>query len=193
MDTPAAEVDIDEALVRSLLLEQHPDLADRELRTVTNGWDNVILRLGDDLAVRMPRRQAAAKLIEHEQRWLPEIAERVSTAVSAPVRIGRPGSGFPWNWTVARWIEGDRAADASHASLRRIATALAEFVRQLHTLAPTDAPFNPVRGIPLAVRSDAVDERLASGLGPRSASDRGCLAPRPGCPRLDGWSRVAAR
>jgi aminoglycoside phosphotransferase (APT) family kinase protein len=166
MDTPAAEIDIDAELVRSLLAEQHPDLADRDLRLVANGWDNAILRLGDDLVVRLPRRAAAAKLIEHEQRWLPEIASRVRIPVPVPVRVGLPGEGFPWSWTIAEWFDGDRASSLSHDSLRPVAGALADFVRELHVVAPVDAPFNPVRGIPLAVRADAVDERLASGLVP---------------------------
>src|SRR4051812_13779060 len=68
---PAAEVDVDETLVRRLLAEQCPDLAGRPLRLAAFGWDNVVYRLGDDLGVRLPRRQIAAVLIEHEQRWLP--------------------------------------------------------------------------------------------------------------------------
>lgn len=166
MDTPAAEVDITPQLVRGLLAEQHPDLADRELRMVTNGWDNAILRLGADLVVRMPRRAVAALLVEHEQRWLPEIAARVTVPVPAPVRVGVPGETFPWPWTVAAWFEGDRASHAPVASLQAIADDLAQFIRELHTPAPLDAPFNPVRGIPLAARADAIEERLASGLVP---------------------------
>jgi aminoglycoside phosphotransferase (APT) family kinase protein len=65
---PASEIEIDESLVRVLLAEQHPDLADRPLRRAANGWDNVIFRLGDDLVVRLPRRLAAVELVEHEQR-----------------------------------------------------------------------------------------------------------------------------
>ncbi|MEU7575304.1 phosphotransferase [Micromonospora sp. NPDC049240] len=39
-------------LVRELLRDQHPDLADRPLRLGARGWDNQLWRLGDDLAVR---------------------------------------------------------------------------------------------------------------------------------------------
>ena len=57
---PAAEVDIDERLVRQLLGDQHPDLAHLPLTMVANGWDNVIFRLGHEMTVRLPRRQLAA-------------------------------------------------------------------------------------------------------------------------------------
>ncbi|MFD6951303.1 hypothetical protein [Nocardiopsis sp. NPDC060348] len=42
-------------LVRDLLRDQHPDLADRPLEVGARGWDNQLWRLGDDLAVRLPR------------------------------------------------------------------------------------------------------------------------------------------
>lgn len=59
-DMPVAEVDIDADLVRGLLHDQHPDLADLALRQVAHGWDNVVLRPGVDLAVRVPRRELLA-------------------------------------------------------------------------------------------------------------------------------------
>src|SRR5690349_9653047 len=107
---PAAEVAIDEALVRALLRDQHPDLAELPLERVAFGWDNVVLRLGDELAVRVPRRQLAASFIEHEQRWLPELAPRLPLPVPAPVRVGRPALGYPWSWSVVPWMAGGEAA-----------------------------------------------------------------------------------
>ncbi len=84
---PAAEVDITDDLVRALLAEQHPDLADLAADARgANGWDNAIFRLGDDLVVRMPRRQLGANLVEHEHRWLPELAGRLPIPIPAPVR-----------------------------------------------------------------------------------------------------------
>ena len=69
------------------LVEQHPDLVDLPLVVVANGWDNVILRLGRDLSVRVPRRQAAARLVANEQRWLPELAPRLGITETAAARL----------------------------------------------------------------------------------------------------------
>src|SRR5689334_7584851 len=102
---PAAELHIDTALVRALLRDQHPDLAAGPLRPVGHGWDNVVFRLGDDLAVRVPRREARAVLIEHEQRWLPELAPHLPLPVPVPIRIGRPALGYPWPWSVVGWMD----------------------------------------------------------------------------------------
>jgi aminoglycoside phosphotransferase (APT) family kinase protein len=68
---PAAEVDISPDLVRRLLAAQQPDLAHLPIMVMANGWDNVLCRVGDELVARLPRREAAARLVVHEQRWLP--------------------------------------------------------------------------------------------------------------------------
>lgn len=106
---PPAEHEIDEALVRRLLAAQHPDLADRPLRYVTDGWDNVTHRLGEDLAVRLPRRAVAAELIEREQRWLPVLARRVEVAVPEPIRadLAEPAP----HSRVRAWVSGARTSD----------------------------------------------------------------------------------
>jgi len=163
MDTPAADLVVDEPLVRLLLRQQHPDLAGLTLELVANGWDNVLYRLGSELVVRLPRRLVAAELVEHEQRWLPEIAARVSVEVPAPVRVGTPSPDFPYPWTVALWLSGELASESGGAQL---SAGLARFVRELHNEAPREAPVNPVRGVPLAQRDAALRSRLDSGVVP---------------------------
>jgi len=51
----------------------------------------------------------AAPLVLHEQRWLPALAHRLPLAVPTPVRVGRPGCGYPWSWSVCPWLPGDIA------------------------------------------------------------------------------------
>lgn len=170
-DTPAAEVDVGEDLVRRLLVDQHPDLARLPLRPESNGWDNTVWRLGDHLAVRLPRRTVAARLVEKEQRWLPTLAERVGAVsdvvLPVPVRVGRPAAGYPWPWSVVPWVAGRSAGTVAPAARTALADALAVVVRALHVPAPPDAPDNPVRSMPLAGRDDAVRGRLAAASLPR--------------------------
>jgi aminoglycoside phosphotransferase (APT) family kinase protein len=135
-------------LVRALLRDQHPDLADLRLRDVNGGWDNQQWRLGEDLAVRLPRTERAPALLHTEQTWLPVLAERLPLPTPTPVRVGRPSNLFDHTWTIARWVEGE---PADHAPITRIEAAevLAGFLRALHHQAPADAPVNALRGIPL--------------------------------------------
>lgn len=169
MRTPEAEVDVSPSLARRLLREQHPDLAELPIEPVANGWDNTLLRLGEDLCVRMPRREVAARSILNEQRWLPEIAERVGAPVSVPVRVGRPGEGYPWGWSVNPWFQGRVAAEVSPGERGPLVEPLALFLSRLHVPAPEEAPANPVRGVSLRERHERVVERLGGSDHPRAA------------------------
>ncbi|MET1001735.1 MAG: aminoglycoside phosphotransferase family protein [Acidimicrobiia bacterium] len=157
---PAAEVDIGPDLVRGLLTDQHPDLAGLPLVDVAHGWDNVIYRLGTELTVRIPRRAMSAALAEHELRWLPELAPRLPLPIPAPVRAGRPGRGYPWSWSVTPWFDGDIAARAEPDDFTAAGEALGLFVRALNQPAPSDAPVNPYRGVPLTERDAVTRDRI---------------------------------
>jgi len=157
---PESDIEITDALVRQLIQEQHPDLGDEALTPVASGWDSEIYRLGESLAVRIPRREIAAGLIRNEQRWLPEFAERLPIDVPAPVRIGEPGCGFPWHWSIIPWFPG-RCAD--EVALDKAAVGqFAGFIERLHVPAPASAPLNPVRGGSLSVHLERLQQRMAN-------------------------------
>jgi aminoglycoside phosphotransferase (APT) family kinase protein len=153
---PPAEVAIDSSLILALLHEQHPDLAHLALVDVGEGWDNRLFRLGDDLAVRIPRRAVAASLIEQEQRWLPQLAPQLPL----PSRVGRPGCGFPWSWSITPWLPGQPALLAPPQNLEATVAALRQFLRALHQPAPVDAPHNPWRSVPLSARTTLLREHV---------------------------------
>jgi aminoglycoside phosphotransferase (APT) family kinase protein len=157
---PAAEVDVSPGLVRRLVAAQHPDLAHLPVELMTNGWDNVMFRVGGELIARMPRREMGARLIVNEQRWLPVIAPRLPLPVPAPVRTGRPGLGYPWPWSLVPFIPGQVAALTPPASPRDAAVTMGRFLAALHTAAAPDAPPHTTRGVPLARRAGAVAENL---------------------------------
>ncbi len=158
---PSAEIDISAELVTGLVESQHRDLA-APVRLITNGWDNVIFRLGEDLAVRLPRRSAAVALIANEQRWLSTLAPRLPLPVPVPVRIGVPSEQFGWPWSITPWFDGRPLAHLTVRERRPYAGVLGQFLARLHVPAARDAPHNPVRGIPLAGRSEALARQLAT-------------------------------
>lgn len=163
-DMPGAEIAIDAPLVRSLLDAQHPDLAASPIERVAVGWDNEVWRLGDALAVRLPRRSMGADLLAREQAWLPALAARLPLPVPTPVRVGVPDErvGYPWAWSIVAWVAGDTAL--AHPPLDRMATAttLGRFLAALHVPAsPEVTPNVADRGAPLARRDAALRPRLA--------------------------------
>ena len=157
--SPPAEIHIDEALVRELLQSQHPDLAEVQIKQLEPGFDNEMFRLGNDYAIRLPRRAVAASCIENEQRWLPELTQRLPLPISAPVRIGHADDGYPWSWSIVPWIEG-KAADLGYPADDQ-AEVLVGFLKALHQPAPEDAPINHVRGVPIPTLAEINEERMA--------------------------------
>ncbi|MFI6700548.1 aminoglycoside phosphotransferase family protein [Streptomyces sp. NPDC050509] len=154
--------DIDDDLVRTLIREQHPDLADLDLRPVDGGWDNQMWRLGDELAVRMPRTERAPTLLRTEHRWMPGLAPRLPLPVPVPVRVGEPSARFPRLWTITTWVPGEPADRTPVTRGRHAADALAGFLGLLHREAPAEVPVKPDRGGPLEGRRSDVDKMFAS-------------------------------
>jgi len=158
--TPPADIAFDAHLARRLVECQHPDLADLPIRFVAEGWDNAVFRLGDRLALRLPRREIGARLILHEHHWLPGLAAVLPLPIPAPVRIGKPQDDYAWPWSVTPWFDGDTAdLDWPRADQ---AGVVADFFRALHRSAPADAPRNPFRGVPLSERAELFESRVAS-------------------------------
>ena len=146
----AEEVDVDEALVRRLVAQRMPDLADRPLAMVEPwGTDNAIWRLGDDLVVRLPRIHWASTQVDHEAVWLPRLAAYLPVAVPEPVAIGEPGDGYPYRWAVHRWIPGEGAALDRIDDPVTFALDLAGVIRSLQAIPTEGAPSARNRARPL--------------------------------------------
>jgi aminoglycoside phosphotransferase (APT) family kinase protein len=167
---PPREVDVTVELVRALLADQHPDFAALPIVHAEDGWDNAMFRLGDDLALRMPRRAAGGALILTEQRWLPQLAPTLPLPTPAPVRVGEPGHGYPFAWSVVPWLEGE-PSDLAPPDPGQ-GEVLAGFLAALHRPAPADAPHNAYRGsVALADRTEAFEQRHAQAEAMHGALD----------------------
>lgn len=161
----AHEVATDAALVRRLLAAQFPDWAYLPIARVPSaGTDNAIYRLGDDMAVRLPRVESATGQVEREHRWLPRLAPHLPLAIPTPLAMGTPGEGYPWRWSVYRWLEGENAT-AARLDLGHAATDLAEFIAALQLIDTAGAPRAGVessRGVPLAARDAPTRAAIAA-------------------------------
>jgi aminoglycoside phosphotransferase (APT) family kinase protein len=168
---------INAALERRLLAAQFPQWADLAVEPVeTGGTDNALFRLGADMAVRLPRVDWAIGQVEKECRWLPKLAPLLPLAISIPLGKGKPAEGYPWSWSVCRWLEGENATLERLADPREAATALAGFIAALQRIDAVDGPLpdehNSARGVPLAMRDGetrAAIESLRGTLNTRAA------------------------
>ena len=163
----ADEVDTDAALVARLLAEQFPHWADLPIEPVLPlGTDNALYRLGDDMVARLPRRERTSGRLEKERRWLPRLAPLLPLGVPVPLAEGMPAEGYPFSWSVYRWLKGDNATPGRITDLSQFATDLAQFVAALQRIDPTGGPspgeHNFGRGAPLPTRDEATRAAIAS-------------------------------
>jgi aminoglycoside phosphotransferase (APT) family kinase protein len=159
---PPAEVRIDAPLVRRLVSAQFPQWAQLAVSPVeSSGWDNEIYRLGDDLAVRLPRRRIGAGHTEKEHSWLPVLGPQLPLAVPVPVGKGVPGEGYPWRWTVCPWLPGQNAAVTPVADMSRLVMSLAGLVQALRAIDPAGGPVSEFRDGPLVGRDPAIRTAVA--------------------------------
>lgn len=160
------EVDTDASLVSRLLASQFPQWADLPIEPVRSaGTDNAIYRLGDDMAVRLPRIHWAIGQVEKEHQWLPRLTSFLPLTIPIPLAKGEPGEGYPWQWSVYRWLEGESATIKRIADPRQAATDLAQFIAALQQIDTTGGPLavnHNLRGIPLAMRDTGTREAIAA-------------------------------
>ncbi len=166
----ADEVDHDVALVGRLIAQQFPQWAALPIEPVpSSGTDNALYRLGEDMVVRLPRRELgrASQTFAKEREWLPRLAPLLPLAVPVPLAAGLPGAGYPFEWAVYRWLGGEDATSEHIADESRLARDLARFVAALQEIDPAGGPppgqHNVFRGQPLAAR-DAGTRRAIHAL-----------------------------
>ncbi|MEI3866955.1 MULTISPECIES: phosphotransferase [unclassified Microbacterium] len=164
---PPADVQITSALVAGLIRRSVPDVGSETLsaQPAARGWDCETWRLGEKLAVRLPRRAAAAAGVAHEQAVMRSLSENLAAAdVGAPdvVFAGRPDETFPYPWSVVTWHEGSTGLDVAREDRRAWAAPLAHALRAIHRTAPGDLPANPARGGALSTRAESVARHLSA-------------------------------
>ncbi|MER7395121.1 aminoglycoside phosphotransferase family protein [Streptomyces sp. NPDC000151] len=160
----AGECAIDGELVRRLVGAQFPDWAGLGVEPVDSaGTSNAMYRLGGDMVVRLPRVAGAADDVAKEHRWLPRLAPRLPVAIPVPLGKGVPGEGYPWHWSVYRWLPGGNPALGRAPQLGLdtglFAEDLAGFVGALRRIDTAGGPPS-YRSEPLAARDAATRDAV---------------------------------
>jgi aminoglycoside phosphotransferase (APT) family kinase protein len=160
------EVDTDPSLVSRLLADQFPQWADLPIEPVeSSGTDNAIYRLGEHMSVRLPRIPGGTGTIDKELRWLPELAPLLPVAIPLPLAKGSPCQGYPWHWSVHRWLDGECLNVERMADPVGLAQDLGGFVAALRRIDTAAGPIpeqEGSRGLPLARRDAATRDAIVA-------------------------------
>lgn len=113
------------ALVKNLITTQCPQWSHLPIRKVeSGGTDNDIYKLGDDMCVRLPHFKG------------------LPLKTPSSLMVGRPAHGYPWQWTVYDWPQGQEATPDELNDMHQVATQLAEFRQALHKVKTYNAPLS---------------------------------------------------
>ncbi|MFJ5985714.1 aminoglycoside phosphotransferase family protein [Lentzea sp. NPDC092896] len=136
---------IDVSLVDGLVRDQFPRWHGLELTELRHGGtDHAIYRLGDELAVRLPRLEEAKDQAERDFQVVPRLAPHLPVAVPEPLELGEATEDYPYRWSVVRWLPGDLStidAVSPHTGAR-----LAEVLLALQKIDTTGEPWTTYRG-----------------------------------------------
>lgn len=186
MDTEVPSPAIDAALVERLVAAQFPQWAGLPVHAVDpQGWDNRTYRLGRELSVRLPSAAGYVPAVEKEQRVLPYLAPRLDVALPEPLGLGVPASGYPFPWSVRRWIDGTVALRAVGLDRRMFAADVAAVLGQLRAIPAGDGPVAGAHSFHRGAHPSYYDSEVVAAL------DRlGDAVDRRACERV--WDQAVA-
>jgi aminoglycoside phosphotransferase (APT) family kinase protein len=137
----AEHPEINAVLVSQLIASQFPQWNHLLVKPVAvSGWDNRTFHLGPSMSVRLPSAEGYVAQVEKEHRWLPKLAPLLPLPIPVPLAKGIPDHGYPWPWSVYRWLEGENATLERIADLSEFAISLAEFLLALQRIDSVDGP-----------------------------------------------------
>lgn len=139
------EIATDVSLVDGLVRAQFPRWHGLPITQVAHGGtDHTIYRLGDELAVRLPRIERANGHAARDAVKLPKLAPHLPVAVPEPLELGEPTENYPFTWSIVRWLSGDIAPVEAVGD--GIGVRLAEVVQALHKVDTSGEPWTDYRG-----------------------------------------------
>jgi len=126
------------------------------------------------MTVRLPSDVGYTPEVDKEHRWLPILARHLPLPIPVPLAKGFPAEGYPFDWSVYRWLDGENASIERIDDMSEFATTLADFLTALQRIDPAHGPppgqHSAFRGGPLATY-DADTRRAIDALNGQIASD----------------------
>lgn len=115
------------------------------------------------MCLRFPKFVNTEKNLKKEHVWLKRLAP-LPLQIPKPLALGIPGKGYPCNWSIFNWIDGDTATANQLFNDHRAAKDIAEFIKDLQLVntdgGPKSGLHNNYRGVPLIERDKLTKEAI---------------------------------
>lgn len=128
-----AEWEVSEELANKLISCQFPQLASKTVKKIGHGWDNTVFRVGKEYVFRFPRRNIAINALRMEGRILPKLIDYISIPYSVPLFFGESDYDYPSLFLGYPYLSGEFPIGLTDEQRASSATALAQFLKELHT------------------------------------------------------------
>jgi aminoglycoside phosphotransferase (APT) family kinase protein len=158
LDSPS-RIDIDDALVASLVRDQHSQFSSLEVGRRYVFDDHLTVRLGDHYCLNLPTRPGLYAAFLATGPWIRSVSADWTFPAGVPILGGEPTAEYPYRWEIARWLPGSNAGVLP--LVPDAAPALGRALRQIHTPAPAKAPVGAESGTPLSRHRKVWHELMA--------------------------------
>ena len=92
------------------------------------------------MTVRLPSGKGYAAQVEKELTWLPYLQKHLTMTISSPIAKGYPSCGYPFSWSMNKYIEGDTLTKQNINNLNEFADDLAKFLKEFQKIDTTNGP-----------------------------------------------------
>jgi len=188
IDPRPAPLYLSDELLRELIDDQFPHLAQREIGRRYTLPDHFAVRIGDDFGALFPRLGDRDELYARAADLIRPQAGQWHFGASHPIATGLPGHGYPYHWSLVNWIS---ASTAGFVPLHSdSAGPLGSALREIHSPAPASAPANPRTSVSLprlasmfetllfhAAQTGAPEQRVINADAAREVFAAGAAAP----------------
>jgi aminoglycoside phosphotransferase (APT) family kinase protein len=134
---------LDDDVVRSLLREQFPELAEEPVAYLDEGYDHQMYEVGDEWLFRFPKRADVVPWFLREVTIMPAIAEVIGVPVPCFEKIGSAGGSFPYPFAGYRRLPGIDADETDCFDGTAVAHSLGRALSRLHSLDTALIPSAP--------------------------------------------------
>lgn len=130
------DIELTETLALELIFSQFPQFKDSSFKKIGEGFDNIVLQVGEDYVFRFPRRKLAVPLTEREIKVLGFLQGKLDLDIPSPQFLGFPTKDYPYPFFGHKLVKGFTGCQIALTTdqEKKAAAKLGASLKKLHSL-----------------------------------------------------------